>query len=67
MQLAKDVDPKQFEKKTTGFTQLHYKEEIDNAKRDGLQPNVNGFYKQVKLLPLTDVKFANVFGSENNY
>jgi len=34
MQLSKAIKPIQFEKSTTDFTQLHYKNEIDNAKRD---------------------------------
>ncbi|WP_299314724.1 ABC transporter permease [uncultured Aquimarina sp.] len=59
MQLSKEITPKQFEKSTINFTQLHYKSEIDNAKRDGAQPNTNGVYKQIKLLPLSDVRFAN--------
>jgi len=59
MQLSEGITPKQFEKSTTNFTQLHYKNEIDNAKRDGIQPNANGDYRQIKLLPLADVRFAN--------
>lgn len=59
MQLAQNVSPQQFEKSTKDFTQLHYKNEIDNAIRDGIQPNSNGDYRQIKLLPLTDIRFAN--------
>ncbi|WP_179336717.1 FtsX-like permease family protein [Winogradskyella ludwigii] len=59
MQLAGSVQPEQFEKSTADFTQLHYKNEIDNAKRDGLQPNADGLYRQIKVLPLADVRFAN--------
>ena len=59
MQLAKGVEPLQFERSTTDFTQLHYKNEIDNAKRDGIQPNANGDYRQIKLLPFADDRFAN--------
>jgi ABC-type antimicrobial peptide transport system permease subunit len=59
MQLSEGITLKQFEKSTTNFTQLHYKNDIDNAKRDGIQPNANGDYRQIKLLPLADVRFAN--------
>ena len=59
MQLSKVVTTEQFEKATTNFTQLHYKDEINNAKRDGIQPNADGVYRQIKLLPLADVRFAN--------
>jgi len=59
MQLSKGTISAQFEKSTVDFTQLHYKNEIDAAKRDGIQPNANGVYRQFKLLPLADVRFAN--------
>jgi ABC-type antimicrobial peptide transport system permease subunit len=59
MQLAEGMTPAQFEKATSDFTQLHYKDEIENAKRDGAQPDVNGQYRQVKLLPFADIRFAN--------
>lgn len=59
MQLAKGMTPVQFEKNTVAFTNLHYKDKIANAKRDGAQPDANGYYRQQKLLPLADMRFAN--------
>lgn len=59
MQLTHGMTSAQFEKATTDFTQLHYKNEIENAKRDGAQPDANGNYRQIKLLSLTDTRFAN--------
>lgn len=59
MQLSEGLKPEKFEKNTADFTQLHYKNEIDNAKRDGFQPNADGLYRQLKVLPLADVSFAN--------
>ena len=59
MQLSEGLKPEQFEKSTADFTQLHYKNEIDNAKRDGFQPNADGLYRQIKVLPLADIRFAN--------
>ncbi|WP_282032106.1 ABC transporter permease [Winogradskyella eximia] len=59
MQLSEGLKPEQFEKSTADFTQLHYKNEIDNAKRDGFEPNADGLYRQIKVLPLADVRFAN--------
>lgn len=59
MQLSKAITSAQFEKSTKDFTQLHYKQEIQNAKRDGAQPIVEGVYRQIKLLPFADKKFAN--------
>ncbi len=45
MQLSKGIKPEQFEKSTKDFTQLHYKDEIESAKRDGAQANSNGDYR----------------------
>ncbi len=59
MQLSKSITASQFEKSTIDFTLLHYKDEIDSAKRDGVQPNAEGNYRQIKLLPLADISFAN--------
>ncbi|WP_400077336.1 ABC transporter permease [Winogradskyella sp. R77965] len=59
MQLSKEITPIQFESSTIDFTQLHYKNEIDNAKRDGVRPNNDGLYRQIKLLPYKDIRFAN--------
>ncbi|WP_299112058.1 FtsX-like permease family protein [uncultured Winogradskyella sp.] len=59
MQLSKNVEVYQFEKSTVDFTALHHKSEIDNAKRDGIQPNAEGNYKQIKLLEFGDIRFAN--------
>ncbi|MEO6347785.1 MAG: ABC transporter permease [Aquaticitalea sp.] len=59
IQLAEGITPVQFEKSTTNFTDLHYKDEIESAKRDGAQPDANGHYRQQKLVSLLDVHFAN--------
>lgn len=59
LQLAKGMTPEQFENGTTAFTELHYKDEIENAKRDGAQPGASGNYRQLKLLALADTRFAN--------
>ena len=59
MQLSKEIASSQFESSTKDFTKLHYKNEIDNAKRDGAQPNKEGVYRQIKLLPFADTRFVN--------
>jgi len=60
VQLKQGIDPAQFEKSTAAFSNLHFANEISNAKRDGAQPNDNGDYRQIKLLPLTDINFTSV-------
>ncbi len=62
MKLASGIDPAQFEKATKPFVQLHYKQEMADAKRDGAQLNAQGTYKQVRLLPITDVYLARFNG-----
>jgi len=59
VQLEQGVTPQQFEQATAPFTQLHYKEDLDAAKRDGAQPDQNGNYKQIRLLPFQDRAYAN--------
>lgn len=60
MKLAKDVSISQFEKSTKDFSSLHYADNIANAKRDGAQPNAEGNFRQIKLLPLGDQSFVTI-------
>jgi putative ABC transport system permease protein len=64
MQLENNVAPTQFERSTTAFTALHYKQSIADAIRDGAKPDANGQYKQIKLLPFTDLNFTQFDKSE---
>ncbi|WP_299322079.1 ABC transporter permease [uncultured Maribacter sp.] len=59
LQLADGVSKSQFEESTVAFTLLHKEEQMNNMKRDGAQPDVNGNYSQLNLLPYTDKRFAN--------
>lgn len=58
VQLNDNVTAAQFENSTHAFINLHYKDDIDNAKRDGAKPDANGQYRQIKLLPYEDVHFT---------
>ncbi len=59
MKLSKAITPEGFENSTADFTKLHYKDGIEDAKRDGVQPNANGDYIQIKLLSFPDIRFAS--------
>ena len=59
LQLQNGVSPKEFEKSSRAFTNLHYKGAAERLKRDGAQPNTNGNFLQLGLLPITDVHFAS--------
>lgn len=59
MQLAQGMTAAQFEKATVGFSQLHYEDEIESLKRDGAKPDAQGNYRQIRLLPIEDVAYAN--------
>mgnify|MGYP003669612373 CR=1 FL=1 len=59
LQLQKGVSVSEFEKNTQAFTNLHYKEGIDDAIRDGAHEDANGQYRQLRLLPYMDVHFTN--------
>ncbi|UJH90989.1 ABC transporter permease [Antarcticibacterium sp. 1MA-6-2] len=57
LKLSENVTPAEFEKSTRAFTELHYQEELEAAKRDGAQPDANGHYKQFRLVPFSDSRF----------
>ncbi|HDZ05145.1 hypothetical protein LCGC14_0082100 [marine sediment metagenome] len=59
LQLEDGVTKSQFEKSTVEFTLLHNEGQMQNMKRDGAQPDINGNYAQLGLLPYTDKRFAN--------
>ncbi|MCK0161266.1 ABC transporter permease [Allomuricauda sp. F6463D] len=59
LQLEEGVTPKQFEENSRAFTNLHYKGSIETDIRDGAAPDENGQYKQLHLLPITDMHFAS--------
>lgn len=60
MKLAKDVSISQFEKGTKDFSSLYFAENIASAKRDGAQPNAEGNFRQIKLLPFADQSFVSI-------
>jgi putative ABC transport system permease protein len=64
IQLENNISPAQFERSTATFTALHYKQSIADAIRDGAKPDANGQYKQIKLLPFTDLNFTQFDKSE---
>ncbi|WP_396591273.1 ABC transporter permease [Allomuricauda sp. R78024] len=59
IELDKSVSADQFEKNTWEFTNMHYRESIENLVRDGARPDANNQYKQFHLLPYTDVHFVS--------
>lgn len=58
VQLSKNVAPSQFDMATRSLVSKNFKEQIDNAKRDGAQPDVDGLFYKFELLPLLDDNFA---------
>ena len=60
LQLEEGISAQQFEKNSRAFTALHYKEDSEDAKRDGAQPNIYGNYNQLRLFPFEDVHFASL-------
>lgn len=58
MKLASSISPEQFEKSTKDFSLLHFADDIASAKRDGAQPNAEGNFRQIKLLPVKDRSFV---------
>ncbi|WP_350292592.1 FtsX-like permease family protein [uncultured Croceitalea sp.] len=58
LQLGENVAPSQFDIATRSLVNNNFKERIDNAKRDGAQPDADGLYYKFELLPLEDENFA---------
>lgn len=58
VQLQKNLLATQFEKSTISFTNLHFKQNIEDLKRDGALVNADGLYKQIHLLPVKDLHFS---------
>ena len=59
VQLQNGISPQQFEQNTRSFVDLHYKETIENLKRDGAVADSDGRFRQLKLVPLKDVHFTS--------
>ena len=60
VQLENGVAVTNFEKNAQKFTNLHFKGDIEDAERDGAQPNTEGNFKKLKLMPITDWHFVKI-------
>jgi len=60
LQLAEGISPSQFERSTQDFSNLHYAQDISNAKKDGAKPDENGQYIQQRLLSVKDLNFVKL-------
>ncbi|WP_300439100.1 ABC transporter permease [Christiangramia sp.] len=60
LQLDNSISIEQFENSTKTFSELHFANDINNAKRDGAQANPDGNYRQIKLLPVPDRSFVSI-------
>ncbi|WP_438710523.1 ABC transporter permease [Aquimarina muelleri] len=59
IQLQQGMQASQFEKNTRAFTNIRFKDNIEDRKRDGALPDKNGQYIQLHLLPIKDVYFTH--------
>jgi len=60
MKLTEGISPTEFQKSTKDFSNLHYAEDISNAKRDGAKPGKDGQYIQQRLLSVKDLNFVKL-------
>lgn len=58
IQLQEGMQASQFEKNTRAFTNIRFKDNIEDTKRDGALPDKNGQYIQLHLLPIKDIYFT---------
>jgi putative ABC transport system permease protein len=59
LQLEDHITAEQFEKSSRAFSNLHFKDDISSAKRDGAKPDASGQYQQIQLLPYEEVHFTS--------
>jgi putative ABC transport system permease protein len=59
IQLADNINPKQFEKKLQPFINKNNPPDLDELKKLGISPDKNGNYRSLLLMPLTDIHFFN--------
>ncbi|PHR92078.1 MAG: ABC transporter permease [Leeuwenhoekiella sp.] len=62
IQLDEGATPSALTHSAASFTSLHYQGNIEDLKRDGAQPNANGNYLELNLLPFKDIHFADFSG-----
>lgn len=60
LQLREGISASEFEERSHDFTELHYKEDIEEAKSYGAQPAENGYYRSLRLLPFEDINFTSI-------
>ncbi|MFS4494268.1 ABC transporter permease [Maribacter sp. 2308TA10-17] len=60
LQLDENVAPSQFDMATRSLVSTNFRQRIDNAKRDGAQPDADGLFYKLELLPLLDENFATL-------
>ncbi|MGB5982349.1 MAG: ABC transporter permease [Nonlabens sp.] len=58
LQLEDQVSIAEFEDRTHDFSAKYFDQDIKNAQRDGIPKNADGMYRQLKLLPFTDIHFV---------
>ncbi|NDV14692.1 FtsX-like permease family protein [Muricauda sp. TY007] len=59
LQLEDGMSAVEFEENTRSFVNLHYRESIESDKRDGATADANGQFKQLHILPITDMRFTS--------
>ena len=62
LQLKAGTNPADFERKLIPFANNHFKEKIENLKRDGAHADANGQVFTINLLSLSDIHFSTDIG-----
>ncbi|WP_344928857.1 ABC transporter permease [Aquimarina addita] len=64
LKLQENIAPIQFEKNTREFSNLHFADQIENAKRDGAQKSKNNQYQEIKLSNFADKNFVQIVNGD---
>jgi putative ABC transport system permease protein len=60
IQLGKAITQASMEKRLPAFSRQYMAEKIKELKRDGGQPDADGHFVRLRLIPLTDMHFTNI-------
>jgi|ADGO01.1.fsa_nt_gi ABC-type antimicrobial peptide transport system, permease component len=60
LQLNENVSKASMEKRLPAFSQKYMAGKIEDLKKAGVQPDAEGYYTRMKLIPLEDLHFTNI-------
>ncbi|ATL46832.1 hypothetical protein COR50_06360 [Chitinophaga caeni] len=60
VQLRPGTNPATFESQAINVLNKYYAEDIEQAKKDGINPGPGGNYKEIKTIPINEIHFSGI-------